>query len=171
MAEIEKSERRKSLIQFLKFGLVGISNTVVNYVIYAIIIYCYGLEYYVAASIVAFVISVLNAYVWQNIFVFREEAGGEKRVWWKVLLKTYAAYSFTGLILSNILLYLWIDVVDISRFAEPVLRIFRQLGIVMTARELAAYGAPVLNMVVTIPLNFVINKFWAYRQKEKREER
>ena len=40
------------------------------------------------------------------------------------------------------------------------------IGIVLTDRELSGYLGPVLNMFVTIPVNFVMNKFWAYRQKE-----
>ena len=34
------------------------------------------------------------------------------------------------------------------------------------AFALTGYLGPVLNMFVTIPVNFVMNKFWAYRQKE-----
>lgn len=175
MTEMKKGGGRKNLIQFLKFGLVGISNTAVSYVIYALVIYFCGVEHYVAAGVLSFIISVLNAYAWQTVFVFREEKGRGRRVWWQVLLRTYAAYAFTGLILNNALLYLWIEVVDISLFAGPLLAFLGQAGLSgaldgLTSRELATYGAPILNMVVTIPLNFIINKFWAYRQKETREE-
>ena len=33
--------------------------------------------------------------------------------------------------------------------------------------DFAVSLAPFLNMVITIPINFVMNKFWAYRQKDK----
>ena len=124
------SEKNKALInQIIRFGLVGISNTIVSYVIYAV---AFALtDNYFLANVLSWLLSVLHAYIWQNVFVFKEDKNVQKRVWWKVLLKTYAG-----------------------------------IGIVLTDRELSGYLGPVLNMFVTIPVNFVMNKFWAYRQKE-----
>jgi hypothetical protein len=85
-------------------------------------------------------------------------------VWWQVLLKTYCAYAFTGLVLNNILLWLWIDVVDISRFCTGITGVLSQHGIELSQRELSGYVGPVLNWIVVIPINFLVNKFWAYRQ-------
>lgn len=158
------SDRTKDMLkQFLRFGLVGISNTVVSYVVYALTFRL--TDNYFLANVLSWLISVLNAYLWQNIFVFREDSNAQKRVWWKVLLKTYMAYAFTGLFLNNVLLWIWVDVIDISRFAAGVLSFLEGYGITMTGREFAGYAGPLLNMVVVIPINFVMNKFWAYRQK------
>lgn len=154
---------KRSLIQFIKFGLVGVSNTVVSYVIYALVYT--PTDNYVFANIMGFIISVLNAYLWQNIFVFKEEEGKEKRVWWKVLIKTYMAYGFTGLILSNVLLWLWLDVIGIGAYLSGVVLWLEGFGISLTAEKFAGYIAPFLNMAFTIPINFLVNKFWAYRQK------
>jgi putative flippase GtrA len=154
----------KTLKQFIKFGLVGVSNTVVSYVIYA---FTFALtDNYLLASVLSWLISVLNAYVWQNLFVFKENKDADKRVWWKVLLKTYCAYAFTGLFLSNILLWLWIDVIDISRFCGGIVEFIAGYGIEMTGRQFAGYIGPIINMILVIPINFLVNKFWAYRQKE-----
>lgn len=157
---------KKILIQFVKFGLVGVLNTLVNYVVYAATIAILGTQYYILGSVLGFIISVFHAYVWQTLVVFKEEETGEKRVWWQVLIKTFVAYSFTGLILNNLLLIFWIDIVHIENIMEPVVNIAGNLGIVLNNKEAATYLAPFFNMVVSIPLNFVINKYWAYRQKE-----
>lgn len=154
---------KKILIQFIKFGMVGVLNTLVYYVIYALTYMLCG--NYFAANIVGWLISVINAYLWQNIFVFQEDAAREKRVWWKVLLKTYAAYAFTGLVVNNVMLWLWIDVIHIAKFLELPLEWMRRYGVEMTADKLAGLAAPFLNMAVTIPINFIMNKFWAYRQR------
>lgn len=151
--------------QFIRFGLVGISNTIVSYVIYALTFRL--TDNYFLANILSWLISVLNAYLWQNIFVFREDTGAQKRIWWKVLLKTYLAYAFTGLFLNNILLWLWVDVIDVSRFCTGVIAFLAAHGMEMSGREFAGYAGPVLNMVFVIPINFVMNKFWAYRQKKE----
>ncbi|MBO5459122.1 MAG: GtrA family protein [Lachnospira sp.] len=158
------SDRTKDIFkQFIRFGLVGISNTAVSYLVYALTFRL--TDNYFLANVLSWLISVLNAYLWQNIFVFREDSNAQKRVWWKVLLKTYMAYAFTGLFLNNVLLWLWVDIIDISRFAEGILSALKEYGVSMTGREFAGYAGPLLNMVVVIPINFVMNKFWAYRQK------
>ena len=155
--------KKESVKQFIKFGLVGVSNTVISQVVYMV---CVALgAHYIAASIIAFVISVLNAYILQNIFVFKQDETLKKRKWWQVLLKTYAAYAFTGLLLNNLLLILWIDILKIERFTFWITDILGSIGIEIDNSQTAVYIAQILSIFVNVPINFVINKFWAYRQK------
>lgn len=147
--------------QFVKFGLAGAVNSVVNYIVY---ILCLSLGmHYVSANITGFIIAVFGAYLLQNQFVFTDNK--ENRVWWKVLLKTYASYAFTGLILTNILSVLWIDILDLTIILEPVYRELKQYFEWTDIHDFIEYVAPFLNMLVTIPINFFINKFWTYRQR------
>ena len=132
-------EQWDDFFQFLKFGLVGLSNTVISYVTYAVLIYI-GMQYLIANT-TAFIISVLNSYYWNNKYVFVAQEG-EKRHPLKTLFKTVIAYASTGLILNSVLLIVWVDILHIS-----------------------PYVGPIINLLVTIPLNFVINKFWAYKGK------
>ncbi len=155
--------------QFIKFGLVGISNTVVSYVTYSVCYYVFHTNAHVA-NIMGFIISVLNAYLWQSRFVFKESEEGEHRVWWQVLIKTYVSYAFSGLFLTEILLVLWLNVFKISQYLSPLTALLENFGIQMTTEDAAVSLAPFLNMVITIPINFCINKFWAYRQKKKENE-
>lgn len=137
-----------AMIQFIKFGIVGFSNTVISYVLYTggLLLFrklrIFGSIDYLAAQLIAFVISVLWSFYWNNRYVFKVEEG-KKRSLWKSLLKTYISYSFTGLFLSSLLLVLWVQILHISEFA-----------------------APVINLVITVPLNFMINRQWAFRQQE-----
>lgn len=161
--------KKKSVWQFLKFALVGVSNTIVNYLVYIIFV-ALG-AHYVAANIFGFLISVLNAYFWGSRFVFKEDETKEKRVWWQVLLKTYASYAF-GLILGTLLLVLWVDLIRIGEYCGFVNNLLVAVHAAlpflpeeMDARRISEVIGPILNMLVTIPINFVMNKFWAYRQK------
>lgn len=164
-AQKEKSGKLETLWQLIKFGLVGLSNTIVNYVVYSVCYLVLGINEYVA-TFLGFVISVLNAYFWQSRFVFRESEDGEHRVWWQVLIKTYISYAFSGLLLTELLLFLWIKVLDIGQYMTPLADWIVNYGIHMTPKDLAVLLAPFINMVFTIPINFCINKFWAYRQKQ-----
>lgn len=149
--------------QIVSFGLVGILNTIVSQIVYMI---CVGVGlHYIAANVIGFIISVFHAYLWQTKLVFKEDENLEKRVWWQVLLKTFAAYAFTGLVLNNVFLVLWIDVIRIERFTPAITELVNRFGVQIENRDLAVTIAPLLNIVINVPINFVINKFWAYRQK------
>lgn len=131
--------------QFIKFGIVGLSNTVIGYLlnVFALkILEGYSLKWdYIIANIVAFIISVAWSFYWNNRFVFTVE-DGNKRPLLPTLLKTYISYAFTGVILNNILSYVWIDVMGISK-----------------------YVAPLINLIISVPVNFFMNKKWAFKSK------
>lgn len=131
---------KKLFLQFIKFGLVGVSNTVISYGTYALLTLL-GIPY-VFSNIIAFIISVLNSFFWNNRYVFKKTEG-EKRNSLLTLVKTFLAYGSTGLILSNILLIIFVEKLNISKFF-----------------------APLIILIITIPLNFIINKFWAFKTKK-----
>ena len=137
----ERSFLAKLVAQFVKFGIVGVSNTVLSYVIYAVMVYI-GCHYLVA-SVASWIISVSWSFYWNDRMVFTLE-DGEQRSWWRALLKTFASYALTGLVLANILLVLQIDVLGISE-----------------------YLAPIINLIITVPLNFLLNRNWAFKTKER----
>jgi putative flippase GtrA len=136
---------RTLLIQFIKFGIVGLSNTVISYAIYSVLVYI-GLHYLVA-SIISFIISVLNSFFWNNKYVFKKD-DDQKRNVFHSLIKTYISYAFTGLILQNLFLFLFIDILHISK-----------------------YLAPLFGLVITIPLNFILNKLWAFKPVKENKDK
>lgn len=140
-------ETFEAVMQFIKFGVVGLSNTIVSYLIYVVgLIFLRSIGIleeceFLVARLGAFVISVLWSFYWNNKLVFKLQ-DGEKRSNLKTLIKTYISYSFTGLFLNSVLLILWVRVLHISEFI-----------------------APIINLLVSVPTNFVINKFWTFRKK------
>jgi putative flippase GtrA len=122
------------LSQFIKFGLVGVSNTFVSLATYYIFVFI-SRDLYIAGYTVGFIVSVLNSYFWNNRYVFKKTEKGNA----KPLLKTYISYGSTFL-LGLALLYLMVDYLGVSSLI-----------------------APVLILAVTIPLNFILNKYWAFK--------
>jgi len=166
--------KASSFIQFIKFGLVGVSNTVVNYAVYLIFV-SLGVQYLIANTL-GFIVSVLNAYYWGSRFVFREDETKQKRIWWQVLLKTYASYLL-GFFINQVLLWIWIDITNIGRYFGFVGDIINGcIGIIgmqpksFSPEDMSQIMAPIINIFVTIPINFVVNKFWAYRQENLPEK-
>ena len=138
---------RNSIVQFIKFGIVGVSNTLISYLLYVAVLLLLKQANilqninYLVAQFVAFVLSVLWSFYWNNRMVFVLEENQTRNIW-KALLKTYISYSFTGIFLNSALLVLWVQIFHISEFI-----------------------APIINLLVSVPLNFIINKFWAFRAK------
>lgn len=153
----------KSLKQVLGFLAVGGFNTVLNYAIYCAIVAAGG--HYLAASITGWVISVFSAWLFQYFLVFREGGVDSPQPWWQALVKTYLAYGFTGFVLTNALLVLMLDVAHIEVLFEPLF-VMGDFFIFGSARQAAEYVAPLVVMVINLPLNFLLNKFWAYGKKD-----
>ena len=118
--------RQKNMVQFLKFGIVGLSNTFVSLAVY-----------YVIGNAIGWVVSVANAYYWNNRYVFADDEKGLVRTLRKVA-KTYLSYGATFL-LTTMLLYVEVDVLQWSSAI-----------------------CPFLNLIISIPMNFLLNKFWAF---------
>ncbi|MBQ6528411.1 MAG: GtrA family protein [Clostridia bacterium] len=163
MERLEKS-RFAPLLQFVKFGLVGISNTAISW---GIEMLCYYLlmrdaqfdslrgllgHLGVAATAeqvritvvtaIAFIVSVTNSFYWNSRYVFRGENQKTKGEILLSYFRTMASYALTGLILS------------------PAIKIW------LSGMGVPYYLASILSLVVTIPLNFVLNKFWAFRESK-----
>ena len=132
-------ESEETLRQFIKFGVVGVSNTLISYVTYVICLAA-GM-YYLVGSILGFVISVLNSFYWNSRYVFVQEEKDFSSII-QAFVKMVLSYSFTGLILNNILLVVLVDWIHVPEIV-----------------------APLVVLLVTIPLNFILNKLWAFRKK------
>lgn len=136
-----------ALLQFVKFGIVGVSNTAISY---GIEMLCYYVLFVnvpwsesvriPATSVLAFVVSVTNSYYWNNRYVFGSGTKKTVRQHLTAYLKTVACYGVTGLLLA------------------PAIKVYvTALGVPYWLSSLGA-------LVVTIPLNFILNKFWAFRK-------
>lgn len=135
----------KLIIQFIKFSMVGLSNTVISYAIYSLLVY-WGLHYFFA-SIIAFVFSVLNSFFWNNKYVFKKDTN-QKRHIVHSLIKTYISYALSGLLMQNLLLFIFIDFFFISK-----------------------YLAPFFSLTITVPLNFLLNKLWVFKSQNQNNKK
>jgi putative flippase GtrA len=120
------------LKQFIKFGIIGVSNTLVSLAVYYALVH-FGMHY-LPANVAGFVLGTLNSYYWNNKFVFRRTDGHLRTI-----AKMYVCYTFTFL-LSSGLLVLQIEYFDISE-----------------------YIAPLVNIPITMIINFCINKLWVFK--------
>lgn len=83
--------------RFIKFCLVGVSNTIISLGVYYIFILI-SRDLYIIGNAVGFVVSVFNSYILNSKFVFKKTT--ERK---KTLIKTYIAYG-TNLYYRNIVI-------------------------------------------------------------------
>ncbi|MBR3289248.1 MAG: GtrA family protein, partial [Clostridia bacterium] len=93
-----KSKLSKLFQQFVKFGLVGVSNTVISLAVYYILVYFN--VHPVIANAVGFVASVINSYFWNSRFVFKDKTEDNSK---KAFLKVVISYGVSFL-LSTVLI-------------------------------------------------------------------
>ena len=125
--------------QFIKFGIVGFSNTLISLAVYYILVF-FGWNY-LLANTMGFLISVCNAFFWNYRYVFKDKTETSIP---KSFSKVFITYGISYLV-STFLIWLMVDIMHISEWLAPLIR-----------------------LVVTVPLNFVLNKLWAFRKREKK---
>ena len=134
-----------SIMQFVKFGIVGVSNTIISYVVYLMTLWGlsgFGLSWdYYAANIAEYIIGVAWSFYWNNKYVFTKSENGERSLV-RSILKTYISYGFTGIVLTNVFAFVWVELLGISKII-----------------------APMVTLIVTVPINFILNKLWAFKEK------
>ncbi|HOZ03642.1 MAG TPA: GtrA family protein [Candidatus Woesebacteria bacterium] len=71
-------DQKKSIIQFIKFGLVGVSNTLVDWLVFYLLkaIFNVAREGEPIIKAIAFLVAMLNSYYWNTVWTFKDEYKG-----------------------------------------------------------------------------------------------
>ena len=138
---MKKDFFKENFIDFIKFGIVGVVNTFTSYAIVNTCFYVFHIHEQIS-NLIAFIISVIVSFTLNSIFVFKKKPKGIKDLLF-TLGKTYLSYAFTGLVLTAVLLE-----IECNKIGIPL------------------YIASLMNLVLTVPINFILNKFWAFKKKK-----
>lgn len=136
-------------MQFVKFGLVGVINTAVDYITYLLTLLIFeetglfGTKAYLVSTILGFLVSFFNMFYWNNTYVFKKKED-ESRSALASLVKLFLSYSLTGIIIKPGCMFILVDLVRVPKTVAPI---------------------PI--MFITIPVNFLLSKLWAFRGKKK----
>jgi putative flippase GtrA len=128
-----RSDRRQLATQFVKFGIVGISNTLLTLAVYTLLLKVLGV-WYVAASAIGFLVGAVNGFLWNRRWTFREHVGDTLTpVRWFVV-------QGCGLLLDLLLIYLFVEHAGLDKLL----------------------GQACATAVVTV-LTFFANRTWTFR--------
>jgi putative flippase GtrA len=130
-----RSLRRPLLAQFVKFGLVGVSNTLITLLVYTLLLKVLGL-WYVAASAIGFAVGAVNGFLWNRAWTFRGHVGDALTpVRWFVV-------QGCGLLANSALIFLFVDGAGLDK--------------------LAGQG---FTIVIVMVLTFIANRSWTFRAR------
>lgn len=125
-----------TLYQFIKFSVVGMSNTIISLTVYYLFLGI-GMNY-ILANTAGFIMSIFNAFYWNHKYVFPDNMEDNK---YKAFLKIFMTYG-GSFILSIAIIFIMVDCLNISQWIAPIVR-----------------------LIITIPLNFLLNKLWVFKSK------
>jgi putative flippase GtrA len=121
------------IVQFVKFGIVGISNTLLTFAVYTLLLKVFGV-WYLAASAIGFMVGATNGFLWNRRWTFRDHVGDA------LTPLRWAVVQGCGLGLNEGLLYLFVGGARLDK---------------LLAQAFAT-------AVVTV-LTFLANRAWTFR--------
>src|ERR1700729_1080048 len=125
--------RAPVIVQFVKFGVVGVSNTLLFFAIYTLLLKVFGV-WYLAASAIGFSIGAVNGFLLNRRWTFAGHVGDSLTpVRWGVV-------QGCGLALNEGLLFLFVDGAGIEKLL----------------------GQALATIVVTV-VTFLVNRAWTFR--------
>lgn len=143
----------ENFLQFIKFGLVGISNTAISYGVEMLCYYVLVLGdtwpqnvRVLVITTLSFLIGVTNSYYWNSRYVFIPNESKKPVRHIRAYAKTVLCYAITGLLIS------------------PAIKLW------LTNRGILYWKSSLVALIVSIPLDFFLNKKWAFvteRAKKK----
>lgn len=121
------------VVQLLKFGIVGVSNTLLAFAVYTILLKVFGV-WYVAASGIGFAVGAVNGFLLNRRWTFREHSGDA------LTPVRWAIVQSCGLALNLGLVYLFVHDAGLDKLV----------------------GQIPATAIVTV-LTFVVNRSWTFR--------
>ena len=126
--------RPSNWLQLVRFGLVGGVGFVVNVAVYALFVHSVGLDYR-AASVVAWLVAVINNFVLNRHWTFDAREGRAHFQALRFLVVSLVAEAFSLLVLTAL----------------------------VEGADFAKIPAQAVAVAASMPLNFLGNKLWSFR--------
>lgn len=121
--------------KFIKFGLVGVLNTLINWIIFALLNFA-GV-YYIIANVIAYAIATANSYIWNSKWVFKYNGKDKKET-----TVRFVILNLVGLALNTAILYFLVDILLFNKL----------VGLVITT-------------AIVMVINYLLNKIWVFKER------
>ena len=134
--KINELLKNNDLIKFIRFSIVGVGNTLVNWIIFFILNAC-GI-YYIISNIIAYAVATINSYIWNSLWVFKYGQGLKINTSIKFFI-----LNLIGLTVNTSIMYVLVDIFNFKKFV-----------------------ALVIASIFVVIMNYTVNKLWVFREKK-----
>ena len=153
-AKKPESEGRKSILQFIKFGLVGISNTLIDLIVSMGLNALFSIYY--LAKIVGYCCGILNSYLLNTRWTFKEERKKDARE-----IISFIGVNLVVLAVSTALMYFMKDKWGFIGWWES-LGLPNLIVKVINGERFCM----LVSAVICIIINFIGNKLIVFNRKD-----
>ena len=157
-------QKGKSLIQLIKFAIVGASNTVVDMIVNTIVSFLLNLVFkggwiVYAAKAAGYGCGILNSYILNSRWTFREERRQDKRE-----KLSFVAVNIAVLLISFGLIWLFKSAFHLNDF-------WMGMNTPDWLKKVVSGDlfCSLLATCICIPVNFILNKLFVFKKKEEGE--
>lgn len=121
-------------LQFLRFGAVGASGYVVNLIVFAICVHPLAINYRVA-SVIAFLVAVMNNFWWNRHWTFAAKQAHAFKQAMKFFVVSLVAFGFSYVVLVSL-----VDGAGLDKVVAQAIAVF-----------------------CAMPLSFIGQKLWSFK--------
>lgn len=129
-----REKHKKNVIQFIIFAIVGVSNTLVDLIVYWLLLQLS--VYYVIANVVSYGAGMLNSYLWNRNVTFKENRADRS----KQTIIRFIVWNASTLLLSTGIIYCLTELF-----------------------ELHALLSKIIATCIVLAIQFLGNKLWVFK--------
>lgn len=111
----------KNLMQFIKFGIVGVSNTIITFAIYSLLVY-FNINY-IIANIIGYCAGIANSFVWNSKWVFKKNSSNS------TILFKFIIVNLIVLCITTYSLFILVNTFGINKYLSQIITII--LGMII----------------------------------------
>lgn len=135
IAKIKKNLTELLSLQLIKFGWVGVLNTVLGYAIFFVCIYIFKLHYSLAL-IIEYIFGISNSYIWNKLWTFKSKNRANKEIFKFIIV------YIISLVFNYAILFLLIDILNIK-----------------------AAISQIIALIIIFPITFIGHKRWTFKNR------
>ena len=153
---------KKNLVQIIKFGAIGIMNTAIDYLLFALFFSVCGLDKSLA-QVFSTAIAMTNSYILNRYFTFEQKGNVKIDEMWKFIIVNLVSMAVTILLLN--VFYDWWHLENIANmFFEAISVPYKIEG------DLAVIFCKLVATPFSLAVNFLGNRLWVFRSKKTNKE-
>lgn len=153
--KLDKAEMRKTGIHLLKYGIIGVMNTVITLMSFYLLNTYAGLPYGLS-NIVAYILGVINSFLWNRNWVFKAESN----VWVQAVL--FACGFFACWILQGIVSLVLLEGLGWKNLPVDTIPF-------LPMKNAGQNIVMVVSMAVYTISNYLYNRMVTFREKKQKD--